>query len=346
MDCFAASSTMASSARPDRLHSLDTRPGRKGSGGIAFDYHPPPFANHSEQEMLALARDDDDYGQMLAQSRALHLLYLRDPLLDSVMARLAPPWDTRHVSGLCHAADNALLAFDDSWTALGWSEWWTHRCQADRAIDVIVLHVDDHRDLIAPFLKEADRGHQTWRDRFTGDPVSLDRPGSVARAIASRAIGIGSFFAPWIHTLDRVEIRHLRPGREATLRSTLTRGPGVSLLEHPLNGSGGSAYIATSDLDEWTADVPAHARILLHIDLDYFNDRYAGARPTMREEPSTIEMIASVQQVCAALTRHRVGSRVEHTAIGMSPGFCPSECWELLLWHLRDGLRRAGCPGI
>jgi hypothetical protein len=340
---------MASSARPDRLHGLETRPGRKGSGGIAFDYHPPPFANHSEQELLALARDED-YGQMLAQSRALHLLYLRDPLLDSVMARLAPPWDTRHVSGLYHAGDNTLLAFDDSWTALGWSEWWTDRCQADRAIDVIVLHADDHRDLITPFLKEADSPNSLpWRNRFTGDLVSLDRPDSVARAIASRAIGIGSFFAPWIHTLDRVEIRHLRPGREATVRSTLTPGPGVSLLEHPIDGSlgsHGSTYIATSDPGEWTADIPAHARILLHIDLDYFNDRYAGARPTMREEPGTIEMIASVQQVCGALSRRGVGPRVEHTAIGMSPGFCPSECWELLLWHLRDGLRRAGCPTI
>ena len=235
---------MASSAQTDRPH-LDPDPGirhgRTGSCGVAFDYRPPPFANRTDEELIALARDDGGYGRMLEQSRALHLLYVRDPLIDSVMARLAPPWDMRHLSGLYHAGDDALLAFDDSWTALGWSQWWTGRHHADRAIEVIVLHADDHRDLIAPFMKEGvsdgsasgSGSGSGWIDSFTRQPVALDRPDSVARAIASRAIGIGSFIAPWVHVLQRVEIRHLRPGSEPALRSTLTPGPRVSLAERP-----------------------------------------------------------------------------------------------------------------
>jgi hypothetical protein len=89
--------------------------------------------------------------------------------------------------------------------------------------------------------------------------------------------------------------------------------------------------------------MPQNAAILLHIDLDYFNDRYGGGVVAGRREPTEKEMIGRIDKFCEALSLSGLQHRIENTTIALSPGFCPSEYWQVLLKTLIAGLRQIGC---
>lgn len=335
--------------------------------------------------------------QYLADAVAHRQLYALDDRLPHTLRALLPGRRVDDLPGLCARTDRALLAFDDSWTAAGWSAWWSGARASNRAIDVVVLHADDHKDVTSPFLTP---DGDDWIDLLTGRAMSLRDPRSVADAVVSGAIGIGSFIAPWLHTWRRMELRHLRAGGPPTERAMLApsyarvdesvemwrptitmrsvgraldeddeqdesdvaslrsdassgrdaRSPSaprrVSAAVSATVAAGESVYIGTDDLAAWTADIPTDAAVLLHIDLDYFNDRHGGGRPSSDRDPTEFESLIRVREICTALAVRGLAARIEHTAICCSPGFCPSERWEALLWHLRDGLTRIGCPCV
>jgi hypothetical protein len=75
-------------------------------------------------------------------------------------------------------------------------------------------------------------------------------------------------------------------------------------------------------------DAPA----LLHIDLDFFNNRYNGdsnwrTRPN-RHDPPLADILASVDGVFTALAASGVAERVVDMSVAISPRFFPAEFWE------------------
>ena len=123
-----------------------------------------------------------------------------------------------------------LSALYDTWTLHSWSEWLANRPSGARE-DLLILHVDDHRDLGTPRLFLAGDG---WRDPITGSACVLDDPESVAAAIESGALGMGSFLTPFLHRFPNAEVRHLcqppkAPASPAfdpdTARSPVTSAP-------------------------------------------------------------------------------------------------------------------------
>lgn len=339
---------------------MPSAPGLTGRLGLSFEHHTPRADSGLAVDRMR-ARLGPLHRRYLAEAAAHRQLYALDARLARTLRGVASGWRVDDVNGLCARGERALLAFDDSWTATGWSTWWSIERGADRAIDVVILHADDHKDVTTPFLMP---DGDAWIDLLTGDPVSLRNPRSVADAVVSGAIGIGTFVAPWLHTWRRIELRHLRAGAQserAALVPTRARVEPLAAVSADAESSeiwrpaiemtsagvaDASLYIGTDDLQVWTADIPADAAVLLHIDLDYFNDRYGGGRPSGRREPTAFESLTRIREMSAALAAAGVPSRIEHTAICCSPGFCPSECWEPLLWHLRDALTRIGCPCI
>jgi hypothetical protein len=99
------------------------------------------------------------------------------------------------------------LALNDCWSLLSWSRWLSDRAAADDMPgELVLLHVDDHDDLMSPLIvKQSAR----WVDAITKKEFSLLKPETVASAIESGAVGIGSFIAPLLHEIPRVHISHL-----------------------------------------------------------------------------------------------------------------------------------------
>lgn len=231
-----------------------------------------------------------------------------------------------------------FLSLSDAWTLLSMSQWLAR--QNGLPPHVTVIHVDDHDDLMCPRLGLRDG---QFADLITGQTMSLHDPRSVADAINSSAIGMGSFLAPLLHTLPSVDIRHLcdtayartRVGRfwlvQATEADELlalgTPRPSVRII--PSAGSSSSeqavgTYQVVDDEIKLLADIQ-DGPILLHIDLDFFNNRFNGdsdwATHSRRHDPTYDQVMRRVERLVTTLTPVR--HRIVDVEIGISPASSP-----------------------
>ncbi|MEZ5959784.1 MAG: hypothetical protein R3C30_05080 [Hyphomonadaceae bacterium] len=240
-----------------------------------------------------------------------------------------------------------LTALYDTWTLHSWSDWLHRGGNAD---DVIVLHVDDHRDIAPPrLIAEA----ECFKDAITSAPVDLAQPDLVRAAIESGAIGMGSFLTPFLHAAPRTEVRHLcqPPKAQSTqdfrieLKMEIDRflkpgakRPAVDL--HEAVGVGPGTYRLTPSLDDWL--VGASKPALVHIDMDYFCNRYDGDSLWRdRAEslnPPLSDILAKIDELSDALGKYARAAPIEDIVIAYSPGFFPAEFWPTADARLRAAL--------
>ncbi|WP_245294234.1 hypothetical protein [Rhizobium etli] len=224
--------------------------------------------------------------------------------------------------------------------------------QADPERQPIILHVDDHRDLGSPRLRVEANG---WSDMISGNTVTLSDPVSVTNAIASGAIGMGSFMTPFLHHFPRCEVRHLCQPPKARSTKIFRIEPGLvsdSLLNPSASRpsvtlgalephTGPSTYLLTPNIEDWLAGT-RNRRFLLHIDLDYFNNRYDGDSDWLRREspldPPRDVIMARIDELVSALSPSDIAARIDDVVIAFSPGFFPAEFWQEADRRLVDGL--------
>jgi hypothetical protein len=240
------------------------------------------------------------------------------------------------------------IALEDSWTLYAWSNWLARAPVGEaRPACVTLLHLDEHDDLMSPRLLATG---DCWRDAITGKTVDIQQPESIAAAIHSGAISIGNFIAPLGHWLPELHIRHLRqcPGadKDAGMRTmhpiwqpdTLL-APGYARPALELSNSNASTglpgqhtYLCTVDSDLWLANLPP-GPILLHLDLDYFNNRYDGnpewQRITPDLNPPLTAILARIDEVFAVLTASNLAPRIVDYSIALSPDFFPASMWSV-----------------
>jgi hypothetical protein len=259
------------------------------------------------------------------------------------------PFAHRRTSG-------AFLSLSDAWTLLSMSQWLAR--QHEPPPHITIIHIDDHDDLMCPRLS-LQNGQFT--DLLTGTSMRTHDPQSVADAIESGAVGMGSFLAPLLHTLPAVDIRHLcdttyartRPGRFRLVRAIEADGmlapgaprPAVRIV--PITEQAGvpeqtvGTYQVRDDEAALLADIDG-GPILLHIDLDFFNNRFNGdsdwANHNEQHDPDHNQVMRRVEQLVAALTPLR--HRIVDVEIGISPGFFPAELWAPVCDALVDRLGR------
>ena len=251
------------------------------------------------------------------------------------------------------------LSLNDSWTLLSWSRWLVNCWERERLpSEIVVLHVDDHDDLMSPRLwSKAD----SWVDAIAQQQVDLLQPETISAAIESGAIGIGSFIVPLLHQIPKVHIRHLcatgysisRKGKyllqpitaaDELLDPSMLR-PAVRLVSVPNQKfDAASTYSVTAHLDDWLQGLP-DVPILLHIDLDYFNNRFNGdsdweLHPS-RHDPSAREITNAIDAVFNALAKHSL-DRIEDITVALSPRFFPAEFWPLATERIHHNVDRLG----
>jgi hypothetical protein len=251
------------------------------------------------------------------------------------------------------------LSLNDSWTLFSWSRWLA-RC-ADKSVlpnEVVLLHVDDHDDLMSPRLWLNQGG---FLDAISHQPVDLLVPETVSTAIASGAIGIGSFIVPLLHQIPQVHVRHLcATGYSSSRRGLyqLKRVPTADTLLAPnmmrptvhlevaqasseWNAESFSTYSVSAEPEEWLQSLP-NAPILLHIDSDYFNNRFNRDSDwnfyPPRHDPASPDIIRAIDSVFEALSVQGILDQIVDIAVALSPGFFPAEFWPLaterILYHV------------
>lgn len=275
--------------------------------------------------------------------------------VDLMIQQHLAPWEGIDLAGMATArrrSGRVLSCLYDTWSLLTWSEWVarTRPAKGDR---ITILHVDDHRDLMSPRLAIEVQG---CVDLITGKPFDVRDPASVHSACDSGAIGMGSFLTPFLLAFPNCDVRHLcQPPKivgtfDWTFHAALERDdllrPGAdrpAIELHPAKGTGMGRYRATNNLDSWLADI-GNGPVLLHVDMDYFNNRYDGDGDWIdrmrRHDPPLETVLSHVDDIAGALERAGLVDRIEDAAVAFSPGFFPAELWCLADLRLRQGLKR------
>jgi len=270
--------------------------------------------------------------------------YYVDPRLEEGLRWWDPNQAIQDIPYTYRRTNGVFQSLSDAWTLLSWSEWLSR--QGTCPGQVVIVHVDDHDDLMSPRLGTRADG---FIDLLTGATVNAADPATVTAAITSGAVGMGSFMVPFLHTVARVDVRHICDTGYAvsraqqhmienvtvpdTLLATGRPRPAITLIPmapHDLmSGTAVSTYRAGNDASSLLADLP-DAPILLHIDLDYFNNRFNWdsywAEHSPRHDPPLERIKVRMDALLTALNRIR--DRVVDVAIGVSPGFFPAEYWE------------------
>lgn len=280
-----------------------------------------------------------------------------DPQLDAGLQWWGSGVPRAGMASSMRRSGRILSALYDTWTLHSWSEWLCGQ-DAASADSVVILHVDDHRDLGSPRLF---RGTDGLWDPLGQAPFRLDDPVTVRSAIESGAVGMGSFMTPFLHAHPSAEVRHLcqppKADRTAdhrvklsderdTLLDRSAMRPAIRLVEHA-GAIGSGCYRLTPDLTDWLAEL-GPGPILLHIDMDYFNNRYDGdsdwsARPQALDPPLAAIM-ARIDELVRALAQAGLGPRIEDIVIAYSPGFFPAEFWRPAAERLIPALERLHGP--
>lgn len=254
-----------------------------------------------------------------------------------------------------------LLSLNDTWTLESWSEWFNRDAGKN---NVVVLHVDDHKDLGSPRIFLSPNG---WVDPITGRVFDFDNPNSVSKAIESGALGMGSFLTPFLHLIPHSDVRHLCQSPKCTDTSDFAirldttpdlllnldaRRPSVILeettaLSSKSNGVVHGRYRFTNNLDAWLEGLELQVEknntaFLLHIDMDYFCNRYDGDSDALLHpcplDLSLPQVLEQIDILTGALRSRSLITSLDDIVIALSPGFFPSEFWAASCERLLKGL--------
>jgi len=284
---------------------------------------------------------------------------LKDPEILNGLNWWSPDLTVADVPFAVRRDGGLQLALNDCWSLYAWSQWLAGRAeQHARPSELVLLHVDDHDDLMSPLI--VDRDGQ-WADAITARRFSLLDPPTVASAIRSGAVGVGGFITPLLYHVPRVHVRHLCVTGYSTKRRGLytieTSGavddllaPGMSRqairLTPAPSGSmpAGHSYQVASSPVEWVAGLP-DVPVLLHIDLDFFNNRYNGDSDwrsrLCRHDPPLSQMLDSVDRLFVSLgSEEEVVGRIVDITVAISPGFFPTEYWEPVTTAISGHVKR------
>ncbi|MFK3888826.1 hypothetical protein [Sphingomonas sp. NPDC079357] len=275
--------------------------------------------------------------------------------VDPRIAAELPSWGEIGLGGMAMAhrrSARVLTALYDTWTLPSWSEW---AARAAPAADtpITILHLDDHRDLGSPRLAAFNGG---LRDLITGDLFDIREPSTVLAACVSGAVGMGSFLTPFLIAFPNCDVRQLGQAPKITATTDYTVAPATvkdDLLQPGVarpairlepaadGGAGPGRYRATADLGDWLDGIGS-GPVLLHVDMDYFNNRYDGDGDwpdrVRRHDPPLDDVLLRIDEVTGAMRSAGLLERIEDAVVAFSPGFFPAEMWQASELRLREGL--------
>ncbi|MFW5804737.1 MAG: hypothetical protein ACOCWG_05860, partial [bacterium] len=241
---------------------------------------------------------------------------------------------------------HGLITLLDSWSLLSWSRWLSSPANTQHK-EIILLHLDDHQDLMSP---KVGFNNGLYYDFITNKQINFNDQNSVINSILSGSIGIGSMITPLVYMVNKIHIFHwkqtinkqLKHGgyrlskkfiTEPILCDSTSRISIELLKENDINITNNSSYFLSSSIEEIIEKLPKNIPIFLHVDMDFFNNRYNGSSNWEenfdKHDPGIEEQQVIMRKFFETLSAYDLISRITNTAIAISPGFYPVEYWKL-----------------
>ncbi len=237
----------------------------------------------------------------------------------------------------------------DTWTL----DSWLDVIRTKGLTKFTILHFDAHSDLMEPKIGvvNGELYHLTTMKKY--EPL---RAQEVKTAVCAGSIDQGCYIAPLLHVVEQVEIIHIVPQKrsyqiyslEPTFRADETLWPGTLKLslklvpylsERDFQKNVQSRYHVMSDYSQVQRLLAqSHWPILLHIDMDYFCNRY-NRRSDWYEcqevaDDSLEIILTKLDKIADYLLNPHVRERLVSTDIALVPGFFPADYWERSIKHL------------
>ncbi|EIW19583.1 MULTISPECIES: hypothetical protein [Pelosinus] len=249
---------------------------------------------------------------------------------------------------------NSIFCLLESWIPYGWSKFIAENSKLTD--NLTIIHLDDHADLMSPRISV---NNGKWKDMLTGDEVSFSEPESIKKAIQSGAITIGSMMTPLIHYIKNVNLFHFKQNVDSISRyiektteldSLFCLGKkrlAVKLVTRPKNlRERNNTYLRTSRLSELIENIKPNTDIFLHIDMDFFNNRFNGSTDwrifAAKNNLNMDKQKEIMDDLCRQIFEAGLGSRIKHVSIGISPSFYPCEYWKEGVSYLLCRLHSVG----
>ncbi|HRV32542.1 MAG TPA: hypothetical protein P5241_03320 [Candidatus Paceibacterota bacterium] len=244
----------------------------------------------------------------------------------------------------------SIFTLLESWIPYGWSCFFAQRNEIPK--NLTIIHLDDHSDLMSPFISVDES--KLWKDILTGCSINIMEPESIKMAIESGAITLGSILTLLVFSVKNINIYHLKQNVKTTLKyikKDIEVDPiiiprqkkmSIKLLDDSYKYMAeNSKYLITSDVNKLIESVKDNYDIFLHIDMDFFNNRYNGSTDfTNYHDPDINHQKNIIKIFCDAIAQSDLIDRIVHISIGLSPSFYPSEYWHDSLAALIYELKR------
>jgi hypothetical protein len=212
---------------------------------------------------------------------------------------------------------------------------------------------------MSPFVSVNDINEcNNWKDILTGHSINILKPESVKRSIESGAITLGSILTLLVYSVENINIIHFKQNSKNILKyikKEIEVDPiivprqkrmSIKLLDDPpTDSSQYNKYFRTSDIKKITANIKDDSEVFLHIDMDFFNNRFNGStdwKVNSNHDPDIYQQKSIIKSFCDAIAQSGLINKIVHISIGLSPSFYPSEFWYSGLVTLVYELKRNG----
>jgi hypothetical protein len=212
------------------------------------------------------------------------------------------------------------------------------------------VHVDAHHDL-SPSLMTA-TGPAILRNEAFGQTCKLNDPETINHAIDCGFLNKGNFLTGYVLASEPAKLFHVCDGisqNEFWLDPVVTtsevgeKSVSVGSLNFSNKPVSNRWHIIETPTLPMTLPLEKNRGVWLDVDLDAFCNRFDGDSDRSSDPPDDLERQSLVLKIDKFLADLRGASwlrGVEVVSMAASPGFFPSEYWELTIPKLRNGITR------
>lgn len=255
------------------------------------------------------------------------------------------------VKDYCKITKTNCLCLSECWMPYAWSV--IRNRENSRLNHLTIIHIDDHSDLMPPLISY----NGVWRkDLLTQQQVHFSAPASIKASVKSGAIPIGSMLTPIVKSVENFTVLHLKQNvierKQFEMKfeavqdiAFYKKTQRLNIKYLPVNPGTkcNNVYVKTSEIFDLFKFIDKSSRILLHIDMDYFNNRFNGSTSWAQEKQFSHDPEMAVQKkvistLCKTLGKMNKIHPFDYIFIGVSPSFYPTEFWRSGLYYLFEML--------
>lgn len=235
------------------------------------------------------------------------------------------------------------LMLQDTWTLESWMEVYNNTGISR----ITILHFDHHSDLMNPFVAKTADGfiHLTSKQKF-----SFFDSKSIEGGVQQGTIFQGCYIVPFFHVCDTVSlihitqkkvpngVYHLTPSCESLSPIFSDSSQTLSIKTKKVrnrqqNLLGESILYQVTELEDVETILQNNTDpIFLHIDMDYFCNRYNRqsdwASMDNFYDRSFLQIEQRILDISQIITQVSQNNSILHTDIALVPGFFPAEFWK------------------